>query len=84
MHELLLKVCRTPGPTACTKTKRNSYIRCVCKVSTVAAEAVKVWGVAEYSYIVGTCTVCEVHSEHVLQALFLGGLGGMAPGNSEK
>ena len=37
-------------------------------------------GGAEYSYIEGTCTVCEVHSEHAKYALFLGGPGGMPPG----
>ena len=33
----------------------------------------------EFSNIVGTRTVREVHSEHAKHALFLGGSGGMPP-----
>jgi len=36
------------------------------------------WG-AECSCIVVTCAVREVHSEHALHALLLGGSGGMPP-----
>jgi len=40
------------------------------------------FGGTECSYIVGTCTVYEAHSEHAKYALFLGGSGGMPPQNN--